>query len=528
MRERCSDKMGAFTLSIRQRKLLRILNSAHGICTGNELSGKLGISERTVRNDISEINHMLEPYRIYIKAIHGKGYFLKIGNRRVFLELIAEKDNLLTKEDRIKTLLLKLIKGNECMDLRELEDEMYISKTTLENDLKIIKKRIMESRPYLELVRNGYYVRLADDEIKKRSILIQLYCENWDYDSKDGIVLEENLISKEILNQIHIVLEQVLKEYNLKIDDYGLVYLIISVAIAYLRILDGHRLKNVDNICEELIIQEASAEIWEKLNKHWQMDIEPLEYIWLGCILKQLTVLGIMDYESILEKVEKKSIFFASTVLNDIQQDYDLEFCNNKRLFAGMALHIQALLHNMISYHTQNKYLLDEIRIKNPFLADIAYDLCDRLQQICKLNLGKEEEDYLLPLLLSVQRDWLQKLRGDGIKVAIVSHLNSDLNCYFTNKMKEIFGKRINLKGPYPIYKREAIDEIQPSLILTTVQMDDFQYFSVPVITVSPLVNEEDRKKIELCLNEIETQLLYKRSKKYFESCRKVEDTDEQ
>lgn len=516
-------------MSVRQRKLLCILNSAHGICTGSELSGKLGISERTVRNDIRDINHMLESFRIYIKAVHGKGYYLKIGNRRVFLELLAEKDNLQTKEDRIKTLLLKLIKGNEFLDLRELEDDMYISKTTLENDLKIIKKRIMENRPYIQLLRNGNNIRLADDETKKRSILIQMYCENWDYDSKDGIVLEENLISKEILNEIHLVLEQALKKYQLELDDHGLVYLIISVAIAYLRILEGHRLKSVDNICEELIIQEASAEIWKKLNKQWQMDIEPLEYIWLGWILKQLTVLGIRDYDcdGILENVEKKSILLASTVLNEIQQVYNLEFCNNKRLFAGMALHIQALLHNMISYHTQNKYLLDEIRIKNPFLADIAYDLCDSLQQICKFNLGKEEENYLLPLLLSVQRDWLQKLRGDGIKIAIVSHLNSDLNNYFTNKMEEIFGKRINLKGPYPIYKREVIDEIQPSLILTTVQMDDFQYFSVPVITISPLVDEEDRKKIELSLSKIETQLLYSRSKKYFESFRMVSGTDE-
>jgi transcriptional antiterminator len=519
MRERCSDKMETFTLSIRQRKLLCILNSTHGICTGSELSCKLSISERTVRNDISEINRMLEQYKIYIKAVHGKGYLLKIGNRRAFLELIAEKDSLLTKEDRIKTLLLKLIKSNEWLDLRELEDDMYISKTTLENDLKIIKKRIMESRPYLELLRNGNYVRLNEDEIKKRSILIQLYCENWDYDSKDGIVLEENLISKDILNQIHIVLEQVLKEYRLEIDDYGLVYLILAVVIAYLRILEGHSLKSSDNICGELKIQEAAAEIWKRLNEEWQLDIEPLEYTWLGWILKQLTIFGVKDYDcdTILKNIKGKSILLATTVLNEIQQEYNLEFYNNKRLFAGMAIHIQALLNNMISYHTHNQYLLEELKNKNPFLADIAHSLCGRLQQICKINLGREEENYLLPLLLSAQSDWLQELRGDGIKAAIVSHMDAGMNYYFVHKIEELFGNRVNLKGPYPIYKREILDEIQPSMILTTVEMEDFQHFLVPVVTISPLIDEEDRKRIEVCLNKLETQLLYGRSNRFFE-----------
>jgi transcriptional regulatory protein LevR len=318
------------------------------------------------------------------------------------------------------------------------------------------------------------------------------------------------------LNQIHLIIEQVLKDYKLEVDDFGLVYLILAVAIAYLRIREGHILKITDNICRDTEILEASEEIWKHLNNEWQMDIDPLEYIWLGGILKQLTILGIRNYDcdNILKNVGGKSTLLASTALNELQQEYNLDLHNNQRLFCGITLHIQALLDNMISYNTQNQYLLDELRNNNPFLSDIAHDLSGILQRICKLNIGKEEENYLLPLLLSAQSDWLQKVRGDGIKVAIVSHLNSSLNCYFINRIEELFGKRINLIGPYPIYKRDKIYEIHPLAIITTVQMDDFEYFSAPVITVSPLVDEEDRRKIEQCLNEIEMQLLYSNLKK--------------
>ena len=43
-------------LSSREKKILSLLNSTHGIVTGNELSTKLNVSERTIRSDISDIN----------------------------------------------------------------------------------------------------------------------------------------------------------------------------------------------------------------------------------------------------------------------------------------------------------------------------------------------------------------------------------------------------------------------------------------------------------------------------------------
>ena len=133
--------MKELTLHARQKKLLSILNAKHGVETGKEISAKLGVSERTVRNDISEINTQLESYGIQILPRYGKGYTLSIQDRAVYLSLFEEKESYFTKDDRTRTLLLRLIRENDWYDLGNLEDEMFVSRTTLENDIKAIKKK---------------------------------------------------------------------------------------------------------------------------------------------------------------------------------------------------------------------------------------------------------------------------------------------------------------------------------------------------------------------------------------------------
>ena len=55
-------------------------------------------------------------------------------------KLFSEKENYVTKEDRLRTLILKLLRENDWCDIGDLEDKMFVSHTTLEKDIKGIKK----------------------------------------------------------------------------------------------------------------------------------------------------------------------------------------------------------------------------------------------------------------------------------------------------------------------------------------------------------------------------------------------------
>lgn len=114
----------------RQRKLIYVLNSSHGIVTGKKLAEQLNISPRTVRYDIDEINKKLQP-EIKVEAVHGKGYELQIRDRAFFHQLFAKEPLLDTREDRIRYLIIRLINEKDWVDMDDLEDTLFVSRSTL-------------------------------------------------------------------------------------------------------------------------------------------------------------------------------------------------------------------------------------------------------------------------------------------------------------------------------------------------------------------------------------------------------------
>lgn len=502
--------MKGYTLHARQRKLLYLLNCRHGMITGRELSSKMGVSERTIRNDIVEINRIMDSDHIQIQAVHGKGYFLQVEDRTILHELFSEKDNIQTREDRIKYLIVNLVYSSDWVDLRELEDGMFVSRTTLENDLKDIRNLISENQPYLPLLRNGNFILLEDNEIKKRNILIRVYSENWDYNSQDGILFDEEIVNQELLNQIRHTLKRVLKECEMELDDFGMIYLILAFAISYSRIVEGHELQSFQSRYQDPVMLQAAQKMWDGLQHLWKITVSQTEYQWIAETLEKLTILSFRSStEEVGKKIEPQCVELVTSLMNEIRKDYNFDFSEDETFFQRMLLHIQAIRNGMISSQTQNQYIIEEMRLQYPCMGDIAHAICTRLQDFCGRKMGDEEEDYLLPLLTSARNGLLQKKSEQKIRAAVVSHLNAGLTDFFLDQLRVKYGSRMEFIGPFPIYDRSKIDETRPSFVITTVKMDIFRKFDIPVITVSPLLDEDSQNKIEQCRRNIESGYLY-------------------
>ena len=88
--------MSSINIPSREKKILSILNAKHGIVNGKELSTKLGVSERTIRSDISHINSELVEAGIQVLAVHGKGYTIQVKDRAALLMIFSEDENIIT------------------------------------------------------------------------------------------------------------------------------------------------------------------------------------------------------------------------------------------------------------------------------------------------------------------------------------------------------------------------------------------------------------------------------------------------
>ena len=159
-------------LNSRQKLILIYMNGRHSVVPGKELAERLGVSTRTVRGAVSEINDLLAESGIRITALSGKGYRLEVENRGLFHEIITDRDAIHTKEDRIIRLIIRLLESDDWVDLSLLEDDMFISRTTLENDIREIRLRLSEYEPRIQIKRKNNFLLLEDDEMKKRDVLV--------------------------------------------------------------------------------------------------------------------------------------------------------------------------------------------------------------------------------------------------------------------------------------------------------------------------------------------------------------------
>ncbi len=504
--------MKELALHARQKRLLSILNISHGIETGKALAEKVGASERTVRSDIREINEQLKPYDIRIVPLHGKGYTLSIPDRALFLKLLSKQETYLTREDRLRALMFYLLRENEWAQLGHLEDEMYISRTTLEGDLKAIRKRISSRHPYLKMQRQGSAVKLEADEKKRRDLLIRLYAENWDYDSRDGIVLKEDEFGKEILEEIRAVVKKYLQGYAFNLDDFSLIYLTLAIAVMYYRIQDGNALSCEAEESRKDQAGDAARDILNELGELWKLTFEEGEYCWFSDILRKIQVLNNHTYNKnqILECTDVQCHQIVNQVLKSIEDDYGMDFTSDDRLFVDMVIHVQALFCGIVAVQMQNHMLGDELRKRYPFLGEIAHGMRLQLARLCGMDLDSGEEDYLLPFLISAQRTSYRRKRGKGIRAVVISHLNASLTHYLIEQLLRRYGKVLDLNGPLPVYAREYSEGLDPQLLITTVRLQDFKnIFQVPVVTVSALLEESDCNRIDEQLTLIRNRLLY-------------------
>ncbi len=127
------------------------------------LSEEIGCSTKTIQSDIKNINKVL--VKSEIVSIRGKGYKLK-GD----FEELDIKNDIYDDINRESYILKKMINLSNCNDnyirIEDLADLMYVSLSTVKNDLKEVKKKLNDSYILKKMINlsncNDNYIRIED------------------------------------------------------------------------------------------------------------------------------------------------------------------------------------------------------------------------------------------------------------------------------------------------------------------------------------------------------------------------------
>lgn len=480
-------------LNKRQERIIAMMSDANEWITGKELSKLLNVSDRTIRSDMDAINRYYNEDLIESNLRYG--YHL---NAEVFRTLDIEIAEPIpqTPQERCVYIIQELLFEKNELNLLSLQDKVFVSEYSIDNDIKRIKKMI-EPYPELRLVRSKNYIHLEGAEESKRKLYKDLLAE----ETQGNFLNLNNLASlyKDFdLLLVKDILEATFDKHNYHVREMAFPMLMIHVGIAIERIIRRNYIQT-DRKNEELkqsqeykIAQEFFANAAKKI----RIEIVEDEVALLALLLmgKKGT-----NYTKDLVQMTHQSLSSDEIVegmLEVIHRDFDIDFCQDSDLKIGLKMHMQSLMERQMKHMEVSNVYLQEIKRKYPLVFEMGIRVARYLEEQLGEEINENEIGFLsLHLGSAFER---ANLSGKYRVVMIYPH-DQALSNMCVRKVENRFGERMGIVECLNFFEEKSIQRIKPDLILTTLPLK--HDLDITTIQISLFVNLEDESRIFQALN---------------------------
>ena len=455
--------------SVRALNIIEILKNSHDPVSSLALSEEIGCSTKTIQSEIKDINKNGKDGKII--SIRGIGYKIE-GS----FDDIAIPSQYLGNVDRIDYIIKNLInlttKPENTVKLEELADSMYISVSTVKNDLKEVKSILKKYNiSVVSKHKQGIAIQASEDDIT--SFILDI-CSK-----KDNELNLKDFLSEKVSNNI----------FNLKniiLNMLGREHLVLSDT-------------EFKNLCSIIFI---------KLSRSNQDESEFIQaYIKDYIIQRELIMNDDKNKEKIIRAIKKfcKNLKIATSI--DLSQDEIFETC--------LYNHINSIYKKMNLGINQYGVLPIDIRIKYPYAYELGKIAKKTIEEELGLKLDDEEiSNIAVHVGGAIERsEHNQKKKVFKVIIVCVSGIGTSM--LVKNKLEYLFEGKIEIVKIIPAYLIDYINVMEVDFIISTV---DIKCERVPVITVSPLLNDNEVKIIEKFMKtgkmykEVETRDLFDRN----------------
>ena len=490
-------------LTSRQKKILKYILEAKDYVNGQKLEEKFDISKRTLANEISKLKSFCDEMGIELILKRGLGYKLIIKDedkRKEIIEYLSEKKDIENEAfNRLNSILEILIsrnfsQNNKAIKLEELSSELFVSLSTIKQDIKKAKKILEKYKLGINRISNNG-IALSGNELDIRSFISNYLFRNskklkyLNVNDFDFSISNENAIYQLISD---IVLE-VVKKYDLELSDLGFKNLCIHIIIAIYRIKKNNFISYNNLIfnaeCKEY---RAALELKKAIEENFSIELPYEEGVYLYQHLVSQKKL-LLDTDS-NNSYEDKYIDVIFKYCLDLVYEYSgINFLNDNILKSGLLIHLRSAINRINFGMSIENSMLDEIKSNYTFAYDIAIIFCEGLKNKINIEIPEDEIGFItlhfagaierLRLANKINRYRTIVVCATGVGTAIL------LKTKLENKFKDF----IEIKGFYPAFKLNHMDLSEYDLVISTIPLENI---NLPVINVSPIMLEDDCRKI--------------------------------
>lgn len=490
----------------KNEKLIRLLLEAQP-STAQTLAERMEVSIRSIKNYVKEIN--LEEEGTITSS--REGYRIDLTKAK---QLLDEHDDNVpqTSKDRVIYILNQLLNhhNNEAVNLYDLSDELYVSMSTLKNELQKVKRRL--AKYDLELISHGDDVSINGLEKNKRKMLSTILYDESNVNFVNLQSLQNAFLDIDIEFIKHTIL-QIFDDYHYFINDYSLINLVLHITIAIDRIRNQNI--NTQNIKELPAVRLHEYELAQRLAKRME---EHFDITYSDAEVYEMTLLIIsrattIDYKSInvanLEEfIGKDCLDLVNQLILDVSAFYYIDLSEPEFLIR-FALHIRNLLVRSKNNYFSKNPLTQGIKTSCPMIYDVSVSLAGTIKEKTGVSINDDEIAYIAFHLGST----IEAQKSLTTKITAVLYCPSyyDMNLRMTDMINQYFQEELLitniLTDESEFSKVKGMD-----LIITTMPLSDI--YTIPIIQIRPFLMDKDHSLLKEKISEVRKQ----KKKKEFEA----------
>ncbi|WP_037329363.1 BglG family transcription antiterminator [Sediminibacillus sp. JSM 1682029] len=485
----------------RWQELIEVFRTANEPITSAELSASLQISPKTVRNEIKALNRLLSRQNMSIVSQRGKGYHLEVKDEASFQQFFQEytkTDNKMPPDDpQARTLYVmeKLLFHSDYVKMEELADELYISRSTLQNDLKQLRS-ILEAYQLEIDQRPGYGIKVIGKETNIR-FCISEYLFNQKLSFIEAAGNWRDILPPEDLDCIRTAILSSLRKHSMMISDIGLQNLITHLAISCKRIQKENQVEVTETQREEmrsLTEFDVAREIIESVENGLHVDFPEDETIYLTLHLqgtKRSKPDSMITGEATAADPELYRL--VKQMVKKIDMLYSFALAGDEELLRHLCLHLRPAINRHRHQMNIRNPMLEEIKKNYPLSFEAALAAADELQTYIGVRVDEHEVGYLALHLEAAQERAKRRIsRTPRCLIVCATGLGSAQLLLY--KLEDHFGSDLEIVGTTEYYSLDDQMLGDIDFVITTIPIE--QRLSVPVVLIRTILGDNDVNKI--------------------------------
>lgn len=414
----------------RHKSVVKYLRDTNEWVKGSDLAKLLDVTDRTIRNDIISINMFYE--KDIIISVKGKGYRYNDFGKESNTDYITDI-GVLTTIERWVYIVKKLIVFKDGINLFDLAEELFISESTLQNDIIKIKRVFFRiGIDYISIVKNGDLLNL-NCELSERYMLL------YEFAKYKFVNLQINDMQK-YFKDIDLKYLYNSIAYILKDGKYNSRYLMLTKVTIFIALVVECREDIISNF-DSKNIEEKNINISRKISEF--IEEEFLIKVNEECMLNIAYYLNMLHTMHVIEDYIRNDMsdeeynLYRDKILK-IAKKFNINLVKDSEFFNDMILHIIIAVKRIKLGIKIYNPLRENLKNKYPLLFEFANKLVADISRNESIKFDFNELSYIVAYLSTIVYEELESLRciRDINVLLVVSDGRANLN-YIYNEIKK-------------------------------------------------------------------------------------------